>query len=116
MKPEYYILMNGQIKNVAFMEWAKWFETANRTIALTNIKTSIGEFCVSTVFLGVDHNYNYYNYYSNNGDPILLETAVFNGEHTLEIDRYSTVDEALLGHERLVGAVQRLEIWPRQTE
>lgn len=32
--------------------WARWFETADRRVALTRV----GEYTVSTVFLGLDHS------------------------------------------------------------
>ncbi len=51
-------------------DWARWFETAERTLARTNLG-ALGE--VSTVFLATDHSY------SNFGPPVLWETMVFGG-------------------------------------
>ena len=60
-------------------EWGKWYETANRHVE----KTNIGEAAVSTVFLGLDHNWG-------EGDPLLFETMVFGGKHDEYCERYST--------------------------
>jgi|SRR5688572_6003576 len=53
---------------------------------------------VSTVFLGLNHNY---------GDeaPILFETMVFGGEYDLFCERYRTYVGAEAGHERAVKMV-----------
>lgn len=51
---------------------------------------------VSTVFLGLDHNF------TEVGDPVLWETMVF-GEDGGEIClRYSSEEEAIQGHDRTV--------------
>lgn len=55
------------------MEWALWYENlADRIVA----KTHIGVLEVSTVFLGLDHNFSRY---LPGGDrtPILFETMIF---------------------------------------
>lgn len=46
--------------------WADWMERARRRVALTQV----GPCTVSTVFLGLDHNYF-------GGPPLLFETMVF---------------------------------------
>ena len=46
---------------------------------------------VSTVFLVVDHAWE--------GGPLLFETMIFGGEHDEYQWRYSTWDEAVVGHE-----------------
>lgn len=48
-------------------EWAVWFETADRRVRLTRV----GPYLVSTVFLGMDHNFG------DDGPPILFETMVY---------------------------------------
>jgi len=53
---------------VDLMTWAKWFEKgSNRIVA----KENLGRYLVSTVFLGIDHNF------SPQGPPIIWETMVF---------------------------------------
>lgn len=47
---------------------------------------------VSTVFLGLDHNF------FGDGPPVLWETLVFGGVLDGEMDRYTSVRAALEGH------------------
>ena len=93
----YYILSaDGQPLPVPVMRWAVWFETADRKVALTKI----GEAEISTVFLGLDHNF------SGEGAPVLYETLVFGGKLDGEMMRYTTHEEALAGHVRMVTRVE----------
>ena len=78
-------------------EWAEYFERGNRRVRLTKI----GKFEVSTVFLGLDHNF------SGRGEPILFETMTFTAEDGAEADndqdgRASTWSEAEDMHQRAV--------------
>src|SRR5262245_42750654 len=73
------------------LAWAKWFETADRTVA----RTVIGDVLVSTVFLGMDHGFR-------SPDPVLWETMIFGGEHGGEQWRYTSREAALAGHEAAV--------------
>jgi hypothetical protein len=76
--------------------WAKWFEAANRHVG----DTRVGESRVSTVFLGLDHNFG-------SGPPVLYESMVFlesGSNGTME--RYRTRAEALVGHQQLVRAIE----------
>jgi hypothetical protein len=75
-------------------EWADWFETADRTVA-----NDEGDgWRVRTVFLGLDHNWG-------DGPPLLFETLVFGGKLSDECDRYSTWEQAELGHKAMVQRV-----------
>lgn len=76
--------------------WAVWMKSADRQVALTKVE----DVEVSTVFLGIDHNFR------GNGFPILYETMVFTGKDTGQMDRYRTTDEAKVGHNLIVRAVQ----------
>lgn len=71
--PRQYILKDGiPVQEPDLIKWATWFETSERIIATTQV----GKELVSTVFLGLDHNY------TSEGPPILWETMVFgNGKH-----------------------------------
>jgi hypothetical protein len=76
------------------LEWAKWFENANRTVKQETLPNGL---FVSTVFLGIGH--------------ILFETAVFRsrkGLATLDIERYSTWEEAERGHKAMVKKWKKL--------
>jgi hypothetical protein len=54
---------------------------------------------VSTVFLGLDHGYG-------GSDPVLWETMVFGGRHDNWMDRYTSYESALAGHNRVVEAIK----------
>lgn len=77
------------------LEWGKWFETANRRVAEANV----GNVCISTVFLGLDHNWG-------PGEPILFETMVFGGHFDGQQRRYATWEEAERGHAEMVRMVK----------
>lgn len=69
-------------------EWAVWYERADRVVA----KTEVGGLLVSTVFLGLNHQFK-------DGPPLLFETLTFgNGGEICE--RCSTWAEAETQHER----------------
>jgi hypothetical protein len=58
---------------------------------------------VSTVFLGIDHNY------SGEGPPLLFETMLFRDGKPLDYqERYATWDEAVSGHARALAYVIKL--------
>lgn len=91
------ILKDGEMVPVDLFTWAKWFEgSEGRQVA----KTEIGTATVSTVCLGLDHSFG-------DGPPLYFETMVF-GDHPLqdEQERYSTLEEAMLGHERMCQRVR----------
>jgi len=91
----YYILDGKTPVLCDLMTWAQEFKTSNRTVA----KTKIWDVLISTVFLGLDHNWG-------DGPPILFETMVFGGELDQEQERYSTWEEAEVGHQRMVEMVE----------
>lgn len=55
---------------------------------------------VSTVWIGGDQSYD------PDGPPLIFETKVFRGEHGGDLWRYSTKEEALEGHRRVVAQVR----------
>lgn len=76
------------------LEWARWFETANRVIAQDrDEREGAPDVRVSTIFLGLDHNH------WGGGPPILWETMIFGGLHDGYQARYHSRDEALEGHQ-----------------
>jgi hypothetical protein len=79
------------------LEWGRWFETADRTVA----KTKVGAAEVSTVFLGIDHSHR------DDGPPVLFETLVFEGPMDGQMERYHTWDEAVAGHAAMVERVKQ---------
>lgn len=84
---------------VDLMTWAKWFEPRGNRIVK---QEQVGKYMVSTVFLGIDHNYE------PDGAPILWETMVFDRSsdspgHDLDMDRCSgNREQAEAMHQRMV--------------
>lgn len=94
---DHYILNGHDVIKADLMEWAGWLEKADRHVA----GTTVGGVRISTVFLGLDHQYG-------DGPPLLFETMVFAGEpgDDCYCDRYSTWDEAAAGHAKAVQWVR----------
>lgn len=88
-----------------FMAWAKWFEenSEKRIVA----RTKVGKHTVSTVFLGLEHNFGM------EGKPILWETMVFAddrkpGEDIYEFtERHVSKEEAQEYHNFLVKKLEK---------
>jgi len=97
---DHYILENEQIKKVdESFDFYKWFSEADRKISEDKIRKAT----ISTVFLGLDHGFG--------GKLLLFETAVFGEKLELDFgDRYSTLEEARIGHKKIVEEVrERIE-------
>lgn len=92
MNDKYVLEGHDAVPETDLITWARWFETADRKVALTDIAAGVN---VSTVFLGLDHGYG-------DGPPQIFETMVFGGPLDKEMDRYATWDEALKGHTAMV--------------
>lgn len=69
----------------------------------------VGNIRVSTVFLGIDHNF------SKHGPPVLWETMTFGGSNNGYQNRYSNIEDALSGHE-LAVSMAKGEISPEAVE
>lgn len=74
--------------------WAESFENEDRRVEYSDI----GDYIVSTVFLGLDHSFG--------GRPQWFETMVFGPEgsddHDDHMRRYETEKEARAGHEEVI--------------
>lgn len=90
-----YILDGHKAVPVDLMTWAAWYEKADRAVA----KTAVGESRISTVFLGVDHQWG-------EGPPLIFETMVFDGPLDGEQERCSTWEEAEAQHAAMVEKVK----------
>lgn len=79
------------------LRWGHWMQSADRVVD----KTVVDGQEVSTVFLGLDHQWGI-------GPPVLFETMVFGLGSSLDehCERYSTWDDAIAGHDRIVGEVR----------
>lgn len=94
----WFILENGEPKEVNDLRaWADWLE-ANHLVRHVGDDT-IGEARVSTVFLGLNHNWG-------DGPPLIFETMVFGGPLSDEQERYSTTQEAIDGHAAMCARVR----------
>lgn len=100
--PRYYAV-NG--RPMAMMEWARTFEHY-RHIGLDYVRLRGRTFRVSTVWLGLDHNWR------PNGRPLIFETMVFEEPGFAQFEdlmcRYSTLAEAQRGHRLMVRGLKRI--------
>ena len=76
--------------------WALFMADTRRQI----LRQSVGPAEVSTVFLGLDHNFH------EIGPPILWETMVFGGFLDGEQARYSSRQDAVDGHHKMCAEVR----------
>lgn len=106
--------------------WANWFETSGKQRRVAFDK--VGDYEVSTVFLGMDHNFG------EGSQPILYETMIFRPvtkeeikedqknekkyrvswkegdvkeDDSFELRRYYTKQEAEVGHKEMVELVKQ---------
>lgn len=107
----YILLPNHTTVEVDLMEWAQWYQTADRHVGDTTTQL----YRISTVFLGLDHSWG-------RGPPMLFETMVFEREgyespllkgfivhDDLDCVRYSTWDDAEAGHQATVRRYLKME-------
>ena len=93
-------ILNGKRPEAcgSLLRWGAWMQTADRRVA----RNRVGDFVVSTVFLGLDHGWN-------SKVPILFETMVFcedDGGGGDRMQRYATWEEAEAGHARIAAEVR----------
>lgn len=89
------------VQCVDLFTWARWFQDHDRRVAVTHFGP---EDFISTVFLGLDHNYNPFD-----PRPILYETMVHTAEGWGDQWRYRTREQALAHHAVLVEKRRRKE-------
>lgn len=100
MLDNYKLNENGEPERVDdALAWAEWYETADCHVGYT----MLGDVRISTVFLGIDHQFG-------EGPPILWETMVFGGALDQEQVRYATRAEALAGHQDMVMRVMQATV------
>ncbi|MEX2492188.1 MAG: hypothetical protein WD425_10550 [Nitrospirales bacterium] len=91
----FYILRNQEVVLASgAKEFGEWVETADRVVS----HTQVADIEVSTVFLGIDHQFFA-------GPPLLFETMVFGGDLDQTCRRCSTWDEAEAQHEAILSEV-----------
>lgn len=92
---------NGNpVRELGFIKYWRWFETADRTVEKTQVTPDV---IVSTVFLGLDHNLK------GNGPPVLWETMIFGGPHDDYQKRYTSLADAKEGHRRAVELASQFQ-------
>lgn len=77
------------------VSWAR--DLSDRQVANDELTEKVQ---ISTVFLGMDHNF------IGKGDPILWETMIFGGKHDGYQERYTSREEALIGHQKAIDLVK----------
>jgi hypothetical protein len=97
MRTDHWILDDkGRPVAADLLTWAKWFGTANRIVC----QETIAQTRISTVFLGIDHNW------LCDGPPILWETMSFGAKLNQEQLRCAgSKEQAEAMHEKMVKAV-----------
>jgi hypothetical protein len=88
---------NNPVLEPDVVKWAKWYEIANRHVG----NTVIGGIKISTVFLGLDHNFG------GSGPPVLWESMIFGGENDDYQERYTSYKRAVNGHKLAVDMVKK---------
>ncbi len=93
-RPTYY---DREGKPISMLEWAEDYERGESRVVR---QEQVGDYFVSTVWMGLDHQFM-------DGPPLVYETMVFKDDASdLAMDRYSTMDEAIAGHEAMVKRVR----------
>jgi len=97
-RPQHYRIIPGthEVEPCSLLEWAA---TMNPSVDRHVAETIIQDVRVSTVFLGLDHNF------SDDGPPVLFETMVFGGPEDGYGRRYSSWSDADRGHTEVVVRV-----------
>lgn len=101
----YYKLIDHIPVKISIQEWARG-DVEDFRVGLTTLDTDEE---VSTVFLGLDHNW------TNQGPPLLFETMIFGGKYDQYQIRYSTWEQAETGHNRIVESLLKGTFDPTQT-
>lgn len=115
-----YIIKNGVVESVDdLLEWGRWMESEEGRKARRIEWTEVGDYNVSTVFLGLDYSFSV----DPHRKPVLFETMVFEKKETAEDlfgkphtfhksvddfgERYYTIEEAREGHNKIVEEVKK---------
>jgi len=100
MRRAYYILRGHEPVEVATtLEWGRFMEQSELRIVAQD---RVGRYLVSTVFLGMDHNWG-------EGPPLFFETMVFTNTEGNDCWRFSTWEQAEEWHHAVVRRLIRKE-------
>lgn len=89
---------NKPVASASVIEAATWLDKNPEKKAVK--QEHIGDIFISTVFLGLDHAWE-------SDIPVLWETMIFGGEHDQYQERYTSVEEALEGHQTALNLVNK---------
>lgn len=94
---------NKQGEPISSIEWTSLLTVDGGKYRIVDRTTLPNGTYISTVWLGLDHNYSFLGY---NHAPLIFETMVFNSPPPWEgeeyQERYSTLKEAKAGHKEAV--------------
>ena len=79
------------------IQYVEWIEKNPEKKAVK--QEYVGDVRISTVFLGLDH--------AAEIAPVLWETMIFGGEHDQYMDRYTSYEDALEGHQTALNLVNK---------
>ena len=85
------------------VQWAEFFRNGDRRVRRDELGG--GEVVVSTVFLGLDHDFGV-------ARPLIFETMIFGGPFSEHQWRYSTWAEAEARHAEILEQVRAVEARP----
>lgn len=80
------------------VDCGKWLEENPERKAVK--QEHIDDVYISTVFLGLDHAWE-------SDIPVLWETMIFGGEHDQYMDRYTSIEDALEGHQTALTLITK---------
>jgi hypothetical protein len=93
---------------ISLGRWIQLFEFSDRHVGDTYIKREDKHYRVSTIWLGLDHNF------TGEGPPIIFETMVFTPDGEEGQYRYPNLESARLGHKAIVWAIRRYKLKGRK--
>ena len=97
----WYILdENNKPIRSTIVDCGKWLEENPERKAVK--QEHIDDIFISTVFLGLDHAWP-----KNDIIPVLWETMIFGGEHDQYMDRYTSIEDAIEGHQTALNLVNK---------
>lgn len=103
-----YILEGKNFRSASIGEWGEFMQTVGKEEYYRHVRRDYffingNEYCdISTVFLGIDHAFG------RSKGPILFESMIFGGEKSEWQERYSTWDQAEMGHKLIVAKIDTL--------
>ena len=89
------------------VEWGRLFEDMSyKIIKKDDIIVDDKTYMVSTVWLGINHNF------SGKGEPIIFETMIFGKDYDGEYqERYHTEKGAIYGHKKAIKLLKSGELF-----